>query len=154
MARKKAPGINAGLSSIVMVFAVLCLTIFAVLSLVTARSEKKLVEKSSAAVKNYYAADWDCEAILGRIYEVWKSSDSLEKLKIKLEDMDNMPEDLYLAIENGRLYIGYSRSVDENQSLQVGLSINMENIEIKAWQLTRTGQWNIDEHIHVWGDNQ
>jgi hypothetical protein len=154
MAGKKSSGINAGLSSIVMVFAVLCLTIFAVLSMVTAGSEKKLVEKSAAAVENYYAADSECEETLGEIYEAWKGCSSLEDVKTKLAGMDKMPEDLYMTIENGRLYISYSQSVDENQSLQVGLAADTQDFQIKAWQLARTGEWNIDEHIHVWGDNQ
>lgn len=154
MTGKRLSGINVGLSSIVMVFAILCLTIFAVLSMVTAESEKKLVEKSAASVENYYAADSACETILGEIYESWKDCSSLEDLKAKLSGNDKMPKDLYMAIENGRLYISYSQGVDENQSLQVGLAADTEELQIKAWQLVRTGEWNIDEHIHVWGDNK
>lgn len=154
MAGKRLSGINAGLSSIVMVFAVLCLTIFAVLSMVTAKSEKRLVEKSAASVENYYTADSACEAILGQIYKAWKGCSSLEDMKTKLSGMDKMPEDLYMTIVNERLFISYSQKVDENQSLQVGLAADTQDFQIKAWQLARTGEWNIDEHIHVWGDNQ
>lgn len=154
MAGKRLSGINAGLSSIVMVFAVLCLTIFAVLSMVTAKSEKRLVEKSASSVENYYTADSACETILGQIYEAWKECSSPEDLKTKLSGIDNMPEDLYMTIEKGRLYISYSQKADENQCLQVGLAADTQDFQIKAWQLARTGEWNIDEHIHVWGDNK
>lgn len=154
MAGRKLSGINTGLSSIVMVFAILCLTIFAVLSLVTAESEKKLVEKSASSVENYYAADSACEAILGRVYEAWKGCSSLEDMETKLSSMDDMPEDLNMAVEDGMLYISYSQWADENQSLQVVLAADAQDLQIKAWQLVRTGEWNIDEHIHVWGDNQ
>lgn len=154
MARKKPSGINAGLSSIVMVFAVLCLTIFAVLSFATSGSEKKLVQKSAAAVERYYAADSACEDVLGGIYDIWKGSSSLESMESAVKSMENAPKDLYVTISNGMLYISYSQAVDESQSLQVGLAADEKDFKIKAWQLTRTGEWDIDEHIHVWGDNQ
>lgn len=56
-AERRSVGIHVGSASIVMIFAVLCLTVFSTLSFVTANHERKLAEKSTLAVQQYYAAD-------------------------------------------------------------------------------------------------
>ena len=52
-AERRSVGINVGSASIVMIFAVLCLTVFSTLSFVTANHERKLAEKSALAVQHY-----------------------------------------------------------------------------------------------------
>jgi len=46
-----------GASSILMIFVVLCLTTFGILSMMTSHSDLKLSKKAHAAVENYYDAD-------------------------------------------------------------------------------------------------
>ena len=53
-----------------MVFSVLCLTIFAVLSFVTTNYERKLSEKTAAAVLNFYEADSHAEEILAEMQKM------------------------------------------------------------------------------------
>ena len=50
-------GTIAGGISILMIFLTLCITVYGLLSLLTARSEKSLNEKNRAATEEYYAAD-------------------------------------------------------------------------------------------------
>ena len=58
--RKIAPPM-AGLSALLVIFAVLCLTVFAVLSLSTVRADRRLQEQSVSAVEGWYAADTAAE---------------------------------------------------------------------------------------------
>ena len=55
---RRSVGVNVGSASIVMIFAVLCLTVFSTLSFVTAKHERKLAEKSAIAQQQYYESDW------------------------------------------------------------------------------------------------
>lgn len=47
---------NIGASSILMIFVVLCLTTFGILSLVTANADKKISTKNAETVESYYSA--------------------------------------------------------------------------------------------------
>ena len=49
--------IHVGMASLVTIFSVLCLTIFAGLTLLSARSEQDLSEISAEAIRSYYAAE-------------------------------------------------------------------------------------------------
>lgn len=56
-----------GGASLLVIFAVLCLTVFAVLSLSTARADDRLSQASAQASAEYYAADCQAQEILARL---------------------------------------------------------------------------------------
>ena len=58
---------SMGASSVLMIFVVLCLTTFGVLSLVSAKADLRLTDKTLAAAQDYYAADAGAEVLLSRI---------------------------------------------------------------------------------------
>lgn len=58
---------SVGAPSILMIFVVLCLTAFGVLSFATAGSYRKLAEKHAESLRAYYAADAKAQEMLGRI---------------------------------------------------------------------------------------
>ena len=64
----RSAGMHVGSASIVMIFAILCLTVFSTLSFVTANHERSLAEKSALAVQQYYDADWQCEEIYEQMF--------------------------------------------------------------------------------------
>ena len=56
--REERPlGLNIGSASIIMIFAILCLTVFSALSLVTSVSEKKTAQRFADETAAYYEAD-------------------------------------------------------------------------------------------------
>lgn len=59
--------IGTGASSVLMIFVVLCLTAFGVLSLVSARADKRLTDRAKTAAQAYYAADAAVEETLAAI---------------------------------------------------------------------------------------
>ena len=95
--KRSAMGVHVGSASIVMIFAVLCLTVFASLSLVTANYERKLAEKSAAAVQQYYAADWQCEAIYEQIYDSLQSGVEAARLQVPGVQVEQQNEIIYLT---------------------------------------------------------
>ncbi len=56
-----------GGASLLVIFGVLCLTVFALLSLSTVQAQKRLSDSSLEAVEEYYAADLEAERILARL---------------------------------------------------------------------------------------
>ena len=53
--------------SLLVVFAVLCLTVFALLALTTVQADNRLADASAKAVTDYYAADCQAQEILARL---------------------------------------------------------------------------------------
>ena len=56
-----------GGTSLLVIFATLCLIIFALLSLSTTRADERLGDAVAQAVSDYYAADCEAEAILAQL---------------------------------------------------------------------------------------
>lgn len=66
--REERPlGLNIGSTSIIMIFAILCLTVFSALSLVTSVSEKKTAQRFADETAAYYEADSEAVKIKNRI---------------------------------------------------------------------------------------
>ena len=74
-----------GGASLLVVFAVLCLTVFALLSLSTVRANGRLSETSAQAVADYYAAD--CAAQLCRMASAafWHSTAAASRASFRAE---------------------------------------------------------------------
>ncbi len=138
--KRKVGGMNIGSASLVMVFSVLCLTIFAVLSVVTARNEWRLAEKSAQAVTDYYTADSLAAEILDEI-----SRDENGQL--------SLPSSREGTLEsvNGTDYLNYFVSIDEYQRLWVQVYDDQGVIKIARWEVEEQGLWNADQSINVWG---
>ncbi len=137
--RTSSAGMNVGSTSIVMIFAVLCLTVFAVLSLATANTEKTLAEKSAQAVTDYYAAD--CRAV--DRYHALAQSLSEGNCDFAALDMEVTPT-------GGFRTITYTEPVDDSQQLLVTLSEQNGTLTILTWQVVTTDDWQADETLGVW----
>lgn len=61
--------VNAGGAIIIIIFVVLCLTIFGLLSFTTSFADKKLADKNLQSVARYYKADSEAEEKLAMIYD-------------------------------------------------------------------------------------
>jgi len=58
--KKQESAYGLGIISIFLIFAVLCLTVFATLAVSSARADLRLSEKNADYVKKYYAATAEC----------------------------------------------------------------------------------------------
>ncbi|MBQ1280649.1 MAG: hypothetical protein IIY16_00165 [Oscillospiraceae bacterium] len=117
-----------GGSSLLVVFAVLCLTVFALLGFSTVQADQRLSDASIGAVADYYEADSQAEAILAQLRS------------------GSIPEGV---TEADGVY-SYACTVSDTQELQVEVRIEGENWEILRWQTVSTVEWSADEPISVW----
>ena len=118
-----------GGTALLMAFAVLCLTVFALLSLTTVRADVRLADASVQAVSDYYAADQAAQTILARLRG------------------GEMPEGVTSA--GGNLYT-YSCPVSDRQQLEVEVEVEGAAYRILRWQTVPTGEWESDESLDVW----
>ncbi|MGE4277466.1 MAG: hypothetical protein AB7E30_09880 [Lawsonibacter sp.] len=117
-----------GGSSLLVVFAVLCLTAFALLSLSAVQAGGRLGDTAAQAVSGYYQADAQAEAILSQLRQG------------RLPDGVTVEDALY----------SYSCSISETQNLNVAVSLNGADYTILRWQVVSTTDWQPDDSVLVW----
>ena len=117
-----------GGSSLLVIFAVLCMTVFALLSISTARADARLSEANAATTTNYYEADRQAEAIFARL----RAGECPEEVSVQ-----------------GNEY-SYSCPISETQTLQVTLCRSSEGWTVLQWQAVVTGSWEADDGIEIW----
>ena len=139
--KQSSPNINVGSTSIVMVFSVLCLTVFAVLSYITARNELDLARRSADSVTAYYAAD----SAAVDVYNALISGDC-----VRQGDTITAAGTEIFACEG--IYGGelcYSVPIDDMQELYVELSGEDSGYRIIAWVVSDTGDWIVDDTLNL-----
>ncbi|MCI8538831.1 MAG: hypothetical protein HFF18_09270 [Oscillospiraceae bacterium] len=126
-----------GGSSLLVVFAVLALTVFALLSLSTVRADARLGDASSEAVRGYYAADCQAQEILARL----RSGETPE-------GVDAQPEES--SIWTSRCT--YAVPISDTQELQAEVLVNSVDgsYSILRWQAVPVGEWSPDDSLNVW----
>jgi len=116
-----------GGSSLLVIFAVLCLTVFALLSLSSVQAERRLADAATQAVTDYYAADLQAEIILARL----RNGEEIPGL----EEKDGKYE--------------FEVPISGRQTLSVALDREGNDWVILRWQaVTREGE--LDDSMNVW----
>ncbi len=144
---RKTAGVNIGGASIIMVFSVLCLTIFSVLTLVSANAESSLANKSAKVVTDFYKADELATEKLASVYQIVDEQDSLQNVKANIEKIS---KDILVNEKNGMLYISYFETIDDSQQLAVVLRVDRKKVDIVNWKVENTGEWEPDNSLELW----
>lgn len=119
---------TVGGSTLLVVFAVLCLTVFALLSLSTAQSGHRLAQRSAQSAAEYYEADAAAEEILA------------------LLRAGQMPDGV--TEENG-VYT-YTCALSDTQSLEVAVRFTDGGFTVLRWQAVSTADWEADGSLDLW----
>ena len=101
-----------GGTSLMVIFAVLCLTVFALMSLSTAKAGDQLSESMESAVQAYYEADTAAEETLAAL----RRGDTVEEIE-----------------EDNGVYT-YCCSINERANLHVSVQITGNDYTILQWQ--------------------
>lgn len=118
-----------GGSSLLVIFAVLCLTVLAMLSLSTARSSAELSRASADAAAAYYEADARAEEILARL----RGGETPEGVT-----------------SGGDGTYQYEVPISQTQALSVCVRAAEDGWTVLRWKAVSTAQWTPDESIEVW----
>jgi len=133
-------GIGVGSASIVLVFAVLCLTIFALITFVVAGNERALVDAKVSLVSGYYEADALAELVLFDILAADSVPDSSHGVNIYTG------RDEELGIDTVYFYC----DISSIKSLYVNLALRDDSFDILSWSMRDTDEWVFDDSLNVW----
>lgn len=150
-----------GGSLIIVIFVVLCLTIFSVLSFTTAYSDLKLSKKSESMVKDYYYTYGETEQKLSEIYDtiininnnlISTDQDTKENFNnVAIKELEKI-EGLSVVDKNNEFFtIYYEVYGNENQKICVTLNIlyneksKIPYYEIESWNLANINALNYEE---------
>lgn len=142
--------VNIGASSLILVFIVLCLAVFGLLSLSNARGDMALAQRNAHAVTGYYEADnkgqqWLREIDQILIEEMAAGQDSSQcSLNIK----DRLG-DIY---DRERGIIVTDIAMDRGQSLRIELMLvcGKNRFEVISWYVYNSDEYEIDDSMPVW----
>ena len=129
--RKKQFGMNIGSASILLVFVILCLVSFAVLSIVSANADSKLSARVLERTTAYYAACNQAEQSLA----------GMDKTLHRMYASSGSEEAYFVAVGHGKSYV---IPISDLQTLQVTIEILYPEsdedtfYQITAWQVLNT----------------
>ena len=134
-------GISIGSSTLIMIFAIVCLVVFSLLTYKTAINEYNLAKKSSNEVKLYYEADSKAINIKRKIEKNIKHNKTVKGLVEKQEN------------KNGNIYYSYSVNVSKNKKLSVKLLKKEKNLTIVKWKEINLVKDEYKNKLEVIGGN-
>lgn len=117
-----------GGASLLAAFAVLCLTVFALLSLATVQADRRLADAAVRAVTDYYAADCQAQEILARL----RAGERPEGVE-----------------QDGDVY-RYACPISDVRELTVEVRVRGTDYAVLRWQAVPTGEWEEDEGLELW----
>lgn len=170
-----APFFNIGASSLLVIFLILCLVTFAILTLTSAKSDADFAEKLAHHKTNYYAACNTAESTLDEIDAVladaWQLSDTdtsqsdstssgtaavFTEIETQLTAL-NSREQLQLSMDftQSEPTVSYAVAIDDKQNLCVTLTLAAAPAKgeayyrISQWQVQSSGEWNGDQTLNL-----
>lgn len=171
---RRGLGISVGGSSIVMIFVVLTLTVFATLSVVTASADLRFAKRSGRATTDYYSADSRAERILMQIDDELLAAKDIASRADK-DSWDGNRQKTYFNQVTARLIefegieldanfeemtirAGYDVPINDEKKLEVSLIVNDYNDDIRYileyWRVVLMTDISSDEEHELWQPNK
>lgn len=145
--------ISTGTTTIVLIFVLLCLLTFSVLSLVSARANMKMSQKSADHTTAFYQAENTANTILNNVIHcveehknMTDSSAFYAQVRSQLEGSDGIT----FSSEN---VLTWQVPIKENQFLNVTISFslkplsNRNHYQIITWNTSNSYEWGEDQTI-------
>ena len=138
MASKK--NIGTGSASVVLIFTVLCLTVFTLISYTAAGNDMDLATAEAKLVKGYYEADTLAERILTELLAAKTVPKAVYGVAIATE------WDEALASQTAE----FSCAISQRKELYVKIAFRENAYDILAWRMRDVGDWPLDTSLPVW----
>lgn len=140
--------VNIGLSSLILIFIVLCLSTFGLLSLSSARGDLELAERGAQAAKEFYEADSKGQQWLAGSDRMLQQMAG-RSLEEKLEALAAKPGNGYDE-QTGLIFTEIP--MERRQSLHIDLELKEgdKRYEIRSWYVYDSGEYEIDDTVKVW----
>ncbi len=126
--KKKFTPPAVGGSSLIVIFAVLCLTVFALLALSTVQANSRLGDSAANNTIAYYNADAKAEEILAKL-----------RLGEQVSDVKKQNDLVYYKVD-----------ISDTQILDVCVRIKGNDYDILRWKIIPSEKWESDNTLPVW----
>lgn len=143
-------GMGVGYVSVMLIFAVICLTIFAVLSFKAANSTDKFNERSGEFLRQYYAADTAAKETLSKLNDCAFNARAGQFFEEEFEEYASEVEGVSLKQTADGLSASYSVAINDRQELSVSVMFNNIGYSIERWQSRSIFEENSGSHLGVW----
>lgn len=139
---KRNFGTTMGVTSIIAILVILVLVVFSALSLITAKADQKLSQKTADNIKAYYTADAQGEEIIADIANVIASKKNAQKYTTEKNYK-------YKRTGKGEL-VKFTVTIDDSRILNAEVLFNNKGqAEKQLWQVTSSKEWKADNQIHL-----
>lgn len=142
--------VNIGSSSLILIFIILSLSVFGLLSLTSARSDLALAQKNAQAVQGYYEADMMGEQFVQMVDQALQASENAEQLKAALGSYYQK------NTETGADLSVTDITMERGQILHIELALEPEEkrYEVLTWKVFNAEEYEIDDSMPVWTGNE
>ncbi|MGE4548399.1 MAG: hypothetical protein AB7C89_02475 [Intestinibacillus sp.] len=135
---RQTPRIGMGAVSLVVILSALCLTIFSLLTLVTALNDRSLADQAALTTQEYYEADVRAMHIRRAVEQAVQDGN----LPAKVGD---------ITLEHTDDEVHYICPVGDTLQLVVRLSLAPDgSTGVREWRTEPAGDWQADTSIEVW----
>ena len=144
-------GMGVGYVSVMLIFAVICLTIFAVLSFKAAISTDSFNERSGEFMRQYYAADTSAKKTLSMLNDCAFKAKSSGFFEEEFTESAQNIEGVSVRPTQSGLSVSYSVAINEGQELLVNIVFDQNGeYSIEQWKSSNIYEENSDSHLGVW----
>lgn len=146
---KSKKSLGVGTASILMIFVLLTLVTFAVLSLSSAKADSRLSEKTVQHAKQYYEAENKAELKIAQIDSLLNSAFSESNIFEQIQKIDGIEID----VANG--IIQYGERINKKQFLNVVIRFKWDEVKQKydyekaKWETVVDASWNANDKLPV-----
>jgi hypothetical protein len=133
---------SIGSSMLLVLFIVLCLSTFCILSLENANSDAQMSERNAAAVQEYYRADALGTDFLQQVDTELFNASGREKLPDALKEYYQEDRDLFVT----------DIAMKSGQALHIELKPdwNTKTVTVASWKVYNREDYEIDQSVKVW----
>lgn len=146
--------IHTGISSVIMLLVVLCLTTFGLLSYSTAKADLTLTEKAAEHTYNYYSADLKSEQIVSEMVGIISEDMSFFSKNENWYKEKGILDITEIRSDEGYYIIKFVIPVDKTQNIETTIKIDLLSSSQKkiniSKQLISTQEFQEIKDIDVW----
>ncbi|MEG1501006.1 MAG: hypothetical protein RR396_03540 [Clostridiales bacterium] len=162
MEKERLSGINIGGISVILIFIVLAMTMFAVLSAVVAQADYNLTLSYQQSVDDYYQGENKAEEMLGQIDACLKENFSADQSSYWQNSQQILSAmGLKTELTGDKFYIAYQVPVNENKVLHIRLAVLSPDqvkdgrYQILSWQIvSQAGDEDYQEDYLTFWDGE
>lgn len=170
MKTRNRPALNVGISSIIVIFAILCLVIFAALSLTSASADYRLTEKLKEHTDEYYSACSAAEDLLDEIDRSLADAHAetaggedvqaayFGRVISSLSELSGL-SGLEITEAYDAVAVYFSTPISAEQTLEVALTVLCPQepgdrfYRVDSWKAVATGEWHPDDTLNLFDGN-